>query len=55
MVAGCIDKGACLSSHQDTVLIPQYMTICDANGMCTMQFMYSQPVEQTMCDKWEFP
>lgn len=50
-LSGCVDRGECLSSHSETVLIPQY--IYGSNG--EIQVMWYAPSEQTVCDRWEFP
>lgn len=54
-VTGCsVDRGKCLESHEETVLVPQYMTTC-TNGVCTMRLMYFLPIPTTRCDRWEYP
>jgi len=44
-----------LLSHEETFLQPQYFTMCDSKGTCTSQYQYSIPIEENVCDKWEFP
>jgi hypothetical protein len=50
------DYGACLKSHEDTTLIPQYMTTCSGSpSICTPQLVYFLPVTSTVCDERQYP
>lgn len=54
MLAGCVDKGACLKSHKELVLVPIYTTTCNGSS-CMMTLITMIPSEVDHCDLWEFP
>jgi hypothetical protein len=49
-----IDRGQCLASHHEMVMVPQYTTVCTGKS-CTMTLAYFLPVNELICDQWEFP
>lgn len=49
-----IDRGVCLEHHTETIFVPQYITVC-SGSTCMPQFAYLLPIDDKVCDRWEFP